>query len=213
MSELTEIQKQTLNAFFSASELKQKFYLTGGTALAAFYLHHRISDDLDFFTHEVEITDVERIIVDAFQFAGLRVEHERSSSTFRRYRVNGELQVDVVRDIDFRVGAPELIEGVMVDNPKNIAVNKICALYGRLDPKDYVDIYFIMQNYGYNIMDLLKLAKNKDAGLEFFQWTKVIADAQTLTILPKMIKEIKLNELKEFFRRLRDQVLDEIKPK
>ncbi len=26
------------------------FYLTGGTALAAYYLHHRISDDLDFFS-------------------------------------------------------------------------------------------------------------------------------------------------------------------
>src|SRR5262249_5228082 len=26
------------------------FYLTGGTALAAFYLNHRVSDDLDFFS-------------------------------------------------------------------------------------------------------------------------------------------------------------------
>ena len=25
------------------------FYLTGGTALGRFYLHHRYSDDLDFF--------------------------------------------------------------------------------------------------------------------------------------------------------------------
>ena len=29
-----------------------KFYLTGGTALSAYYLQHRISDDLDFFSGE-----------------------------------------------------------------------------------------------------------------------------------------------------------------
>lgn len=29
------------------------FYLTGGTALSRFYLHHRFSDDLDFFLNNV----------------------------------------------------------------------------------------------------------------------------------------------------------------
>ena len=28
-----------------------KFYLTGGTALSRFYLNHRYSEDLDFFTN------------------------------------------------------------------------------------------------------------------------------------------------------------------
>lgn len=30
------------------------FYLTGGTALSEFYLQHRYSDDLDFFTRKDE---------------------------------------------------------------------------------------------------------------------------------------------------------------
>jgi hypothetical protein len=42
-------QKTVLEAF-AGSPLKDAFYLTGGTALAAFHLGHRRSDDLDFFT-------------------------------------------------------------------------------------------------------------------------------------------------------------------
>jgi hypothetical protein len=42
-------QKQLLGAF-SRSSLAGSFSLTGGTALAAFHLGHRVSEDLDFFT-------------------------------------------------------------------------------------------------------------------------------------------------------------------
>ena len=38
-------QRQLLGAF-SRSPLAGSFYLTGGTALAAFHLGHRVSDDL-----------------------------------------------------------------------------------------------------------------------------------------------------------------------
>src|SRR5947209_4431075 len=51
--------QRALLAAFGASPLAKSFYLTGGTALAAFYLHHRDSDDLDFFTDgEVPGTEV-----------------------------------------------------------------------------------------------------------------------------------------------------------
>lgn len=46
---LTECQKALL-ARFGASALREAFYVTGGTALSAFYLQHRLSEDQDFFT-------------------------------------------------------------------------------------------------------------------------------------------------------------------
>lgn len=49
MSILTSLQKKFLTAFF-ASPLGGEFFLSGGTALAAFYLRHRRSQDLDLFT-------------------------------------------------------------------------------------------------------------------------------------------------------------------
>lgn len=209
---LTDLQQKALDAFFDVPSLRQTFYLTGGTALAAYYLGHRLSDDLDLFTHTGSLDEDARMAEDAMQDIGIALARTRSSPTFRRYVLADSLQMDLVRDIDFRVGTPELHGSIMVDNPKNIAVNKITALYGRLDPKDYVDFYFLMHAYNYDLLELLKLAQHKDAGLELFQWAKVITDADTLSVLPRMVKPLELRALKKFFRNVRDQVLDAIRP-
>ncbi|MDP2600109.1 MAG: nucleotidyl transferase AbiEii/AbiGii toxin family protein [Deltaproteobacteria bacterium] len=211
MKILTPLQHKTLQVFFSVPELKRHFYLTGGTALSAFYLQHRLSIDLDFFTHSIDIHEVEPLIEDAFKAKGLRIEKERSSPTFRRWLINKELRVDVVRDIDFRVGTPQLIDNFMVDDPKNIAVNKITTIYGRLEPKDYVDLYFLKPYLNFDIMELFKLGQIKDGGLEPFQWAKIIADVDTFTLLPQMVKPLTLKKLQTFFHRLRGEVIDSLK--
>jgi hypothetical protein len=45
----TPIKCQFLKAFFAR---EKRFFLTGGSALGLFYLDHRLSYDLDFFTVE-----------------------------------------------------------------------------------------------------------------------------------------------------------------
>ncbi|MBI4354512.1 MAG: nucleotidyl transferase AbiEii/AbiGii toxin family protein [Candidatus Omnitrophica bacterium] len=212
MAILTPLQERTLQAFFAVPECRRQFYLTGGTALAAFYLEHRISDDLDLFTHALELDSIERVIEDAWKQAGLRVKRERASPTFRRYRIEDDLQVDVVRDVDFRLGTPELRGAWMVDHPKNIAVNKVTAIYGRLEPKDYVDLYFLKGYLDFDILELLEWGRHKDAGLENFQWAKIIADVDTFTTLPTLLKPVSLAELKAFFHTLREHVLDALRP-
>ena len=49
------LQRQVLHEFFAR---EQGFFLTGGGALAGFYLHHRETEDLDLFT--VDETGFER---------------------------------------------------------------------------------------------------------------------------------------------------------
>ena len=49
---LTPLQQQVLVALFDNGLADRGYYLTGGTALSAFYLQHRYSDDLDFFTRK-----------------------------------------------------------------------------------------------------------------------------------------------------------------
>lgn len=44
-----------LHAFF---ERERRFFLTGGAALAGYHLAHRLTDDLDLFTHEKDAFDV-----------------------------------------------------------------------------------------------------------------------------------------------------------
>lgn len=209
---LTELQEKVLDIFFSKLFLKEHFYLTGGTALSAFYLEHRISDDLDFFTHSVDIEEAAILFEDALSEAGQEYVKERSSPTFRRYKVKNELQVDIVRDVDFRIGAPQLKGGFMVDCLRNIALNKVLAIYGRLDPKDYVDLYFIKSELDFNVIEMIKLAQNKDAGMEAFQWAKIIMDVETLEVLPRMLKPVTVGELKKFFSDLRREILITLRP-
>src|SRR3989338_9762036 len=48
---------------FKRSNLSRKFYLSGGTALSEFYLHHRLSEDLDFFTQqELNLDELKKFI-------------------------------------------------------------------------------------------------------------------------------------------------------
>lgn len=48
---LTRLQRSFLQQL-GRSDLRETFFLTGGTALSAFFLAHRYSEDLDFFTEE-----------------------------------------------------------------------------------------------------------------------------------------------------------------
>ncbi len=47
---LSENQARILNLLASEKVITDNFYLSGGTALAEFYLLHRLSEDLDFFS-------------------------------------------------------------------------------------------------------------------------------------------------------------------
>jgi hypothetical protein len=51
MGDLSPLQREVLRALF---ERERGFFLTGGAALVGFYLHHRTTDDLDFFTDRAD---------------------------------------------------------------------------------------------------------------------------------------------------------------
>lgn len=209
---LTPLQKKVLESLFSDSWFRRHFYLTGGTALAAFYFYHRYSEDLDFFSHGVDLTSVPKLMQAAGKKMGVGVRTVQASPGFKRFQIGEGLQVDVVADVDFRVGAPDLVGSFMVDSVKNIAVNKVCAILGRLDAKDYVDLYTILRHETFDIFELLSLGQKKDAGLDPFIWASLLADVRKLTILPRMVRPIETKNLQGFFLDLRDKVLDHLHP-
>lgn len=49
---LTLLQNKFIRCVANNKSLTGRFYLTGGTALAAYYLKHRYSEDLDFFSED-----------------------------------------------------------------------------------------------------------------------------------------------------------------
>ncbi|MDP2656011.1 MAG: nucleotidyl transferase AbiEii/AbiGii toxin family protein [bacterium] len=52
MQILSERQLRALEFLAGQEYIKNNFYLTGGTALVAYSLHHRYSEDLDFFSEQ-----------------------------------------------------------------------------------------------------------------------------------------------------------------
>jgi hypothetical protein len=79
---LTPFQKTILKAFTAIEESKA-FYLTGGTALSAFYLAHRLSEDFDLFTpDEPLISLVARKLQSALESLSVRVDEIRSFASF-----------------------------------------------------------------------------------------------------------------------------------
>lgn len=77
---LTPLQKKFIELFAKNKPLKNRFYLTGGTALAAYYLNHRYSEDLDFFSLEpVDIMAIEVFLKEIkSQLRVLKVDFQQS---------------------------------------------------------------------------------------------------------------------------------------
>ena len=129
----------------------EKWVLTGDTALAAYYLQHRFSEDLDFFaTAQEALTGVTTIISAIAHQLDDSVEFTRTFPTFVECFITGpssgeRVKIDFAFDTPFRLQPTEMDPqyGIQVDNVTDIACNKLSALFDRSEPKDFVDVYFI----------------------------------------------------------------------
>ncbi len=85
---LTLIQKNLLTVFSKVKDASF-FYLTGGTALSEFYLGHRRSYDLDFFTGEKDlITPFSRVLEGNLDYEEYTLKVIRRFESFVEYEVN-----------------------------------------------------------------------------------------------------------------------------
>lgn len=142
VSTLTAAQERFLAGFFSEGE--NPFYLSGGTALSAFYLGHRASDDLDFFTRNREsLRGADRYVEAGARAAALTIERKLPRGDLLQYFFSGDtdprhplLKCELVFDTEPYFAEPRSFDGVRVDDVLNIAVNKVTAIL-RLEPKDY----------------------------------------------------------------------------
>ncbi len=142
------------------------FYLTGGTALGRFYLNHRFSDDLDFFTnanphYNSHIAELNKKIKGQFE---INVQQSLFTDDFTRFFITYEdifLKIELINDIDYYVGKPFETKYGLIDNPLNILSNKLTAIVGRDEPKDIFDIIHLSTNYSFNWMEVFFHAKQK----------------------------------------------------
>ncbi|HWP58917.1 MAG TPA: nucleotidyl transferase AbiEii/AbiGii toxin family protein [Candidatus Acidoferrales bacterium] len=204
---LTPFQKQVLKAFTGIEE-SRAFYLTGGTALSAFYLAHRLSDDFDFFTsQEALIAIVARKLKPALESSGFSVQEIRSFSSFWEAvtsKGNESFKIQLAYDSPFLISAIEEKQGLRIHGFEDIAAGKLLALYGRAEERDFIDIYFIVKSGKISLETMIELAKKKDPGLDeyylaiaFEQSEKIPDDPSKLKV--NLLTPIDPKALKKFF--------------
>lgn len=214
---LTPIQKEFLSVFAELPD-QDHFYLTGGTCLAEFYLGHRLSYDLDLFTAKADlIAPFSYQVETACPPKGLQASATRRFATFVEFLVTADqasLRVDLALDSPFRFEPPVLSEyGVWVNGFKDLKVDKLLAYYGRAEPRDAVDLYFLLQREP--LPPMLELASQKDTGFDLYWFAVALNRAIEFPDEPerwpvKMLTDFDPPELKRTFQKLALDVMSEL---
>jgi len=143
---LTDFQRSLLAEL--ASPPNDDRYLAGGAAMHFAPNSMRYSDDLDFF-HDSEARVAKAFATDRahLEHAGYAVEVEQSLPGFVRAVVrkrDDATRVDWAHDSAWRFMplVRDPLGGLLLD-PVDLAINKVLALAGRDEPRDFVDILFV----------------------------------------------------------------------
>lgn len=217
---LTPFQRKVLKAFTELEESKA-FYLTGGTALSAFYLAHRLSEDFDLFTSEEPlISIVARKFKSALENLAIHVQEIRSFSSFWEAvaREGAEsFKIQLAYDSPYMLSALDEKDGLRIHSFEDIAAGKLLALYGRAEERDFIDIYCIVRDGKISLETLTELAKRKDPGLDeyylaiaFEQSEKIPDDPSKLKV--NLLTPIDPKELKTFFAAQAVRLLEKHRP-
>lgn len=212
---LTPLQKQFLEILAGLPD-KDQFYLAGGTALSEYYLGHRLSFDLDYFTGtENLVIPLSYQIETACREKGLSCKVIRRFATFVQLMVeNGEesLKVDLALDSPSRFEPSVLSpEGIFVNNYADLRTDKVLAFFGRAEPRDAIDLYFILQKESAEV--LLDQAAQKDPGFDPYWFAIALnrvenfpGDLERWPI--KMLKSLNVLDLKKTFKEWAVKLMD-----
>src|SRR3989344_1455608 len=143
-SVLSQSQKDILAIISRDKTICSNFYLTGGTALAEFYLHHRLSEDLDFFSeNEFEPQNVSVFLEKIKKEAKIKkVEFQQSfnRNLFFLDLTNGDKIKTEFTYFPFeRIEKKETIGNLYIDSLLDIAANKVFTIYQRPRARDFID--------------------------------------------------------------------------
>lgn len=186
--------------------MTKTFYLTGGTPLAIFYLHHRYSEDLDFFSEtEVDVVDINVFLTEVKSNLGFtKVDYQSSMNRhlfFLDY-LGATLKMEFTYFPFPRIEVGHREYGIEVDSQLDIAVNKLFTIYQRTKARDYIDLYFLCRQGGYEIADLVKKARIKfDFHIDPIQLGTQFVKAREALDVPRMITPIADEEWHHFFMR------------
>lgn len=184
--------------------ITENFYLTGGTALAAFYLKHRYSEDLDFFSEkEFDILNLDIFLSQLKKTLPLSSIDFQSS--FNRNLFFLHFSEEILKAEFTFFPFPQIEKGnrhygIVIDGILDIAVNKLFSIYQRTNARDYIDLYCICREKKFSVSDLITRAKMKfDWHIDPLQLGTQFMNVEEAHDYPRMIQEIPPEEWRAFF--------------
>ncbi len=202
---LTTEQKKVIDLVSKNAVIRDVFYLTGGTALSGFYLYHRYSDDLDFFTNVEEFPEihVERFANEIGKtYNAEKIDYKRLYDRRIFFFVKGEdiLKVEFTY-YPFSQLEPTVIKGgIRLDSITDIATNKLMVIFDRSEVKDFVDLYWILQEKNVTLKQIrANVEKKFRFSIDAVGLGSEFAKVKTFTELPRIIKPLTLEKMKAFY--------------
>jgi len=226
-------QKSVLAALSRDPIIKDAFFLTGGTALSVFYLGHRVSDDIDLFTRDpLDLPAVTDLILRPWAGEFIMIARESSFVSVFVQNVKVDCVIDPLSEMEERPLADLDFGGrLTVDSLEAIAANKLTTLVGRIEPKDFIDFYFLRKEFPrLKAGSILERARRKDAvfddpanaaarlkeGLRIILRSAPAAEARNikdgrrpaLIPYPRLLRPVDWEEFERFFETLADWLFE-----
>jgi len=203
---LSQNQKDILAIISKDKLICDHFYLTGGTALAEFYLHHRLSEDLDFFAEgEFEpqaISVFFKKIKDEAKIKKVEYQQSFNRNLFFLDLADGDkIKMEFTYFPFARIEKKQKMGDLYIDSLLDIAVNKVFTIYQNPRSRDFIDLYCILKKDKSLLLDdLVKKAQIKFGNyIDPIQLGAQYIKATELKDFPRMLEEVKESVWQDFF--------------
>jgi len=215
---LSEFQKETLS-LFKKTPLAKSYYLAGGTALAEYYLHHRKSEDLDFFTQdELSLASLQKFVASVqsrIQLDKIEYQHGFGLYTFFLYpkKEVAKYKIDFGQYPFGPINTLKKFDGLLVEDLYDIAVDKAHTISVRPRLRDFIDLFLILRsNKNWSFEELLRRGQEKfEITVDPLQLGENLLQVRTLGDMPIMLQDIDMKEVKKYFMaqagKLRQKIL------
>jgi Nucleotidyl transferase AbiEii toxin, Type IV TA system len=146
--------------------------LAGGYAVSAHGMGSRPSGDVDLFTswqHRGEFPELAAAVIAALESAGYKATVIMSAETFTRLILTDPAdgsEEKVELSVDWRAHEPVQLDVGPVLHADDAVANKVCALFGRALPRDFLDVDAAIMSGRYTREHLLELAAEADRGFD-----------------------------------------------
>jgi len=197
------IDTKTLELLKNIQEIEvfKKLLLVGGTSLAL-QIGHRTSIDLDLFG-EINIYRDE-IIYELNKLGDVKTLH--FTNNINIFTING-IKVDIVNYSYPWLQKSLIIDKIKLASIQDIAAMKIAAITGRGTMKDFIVLFYLLQQF--SLEQILQFYEQKYSDASIFMALKSLSyfDDANLDIMPKMFDKINWENIKStIFKKVEEYV-------